>query len=111
MKATLSITDCYRDDSTTRKTGDPPCPVSTSLPNKTTSTKNCKSVSAEALYDVDSIVADPGAYTREELASLHSQIVPNLERAWEIAGGSEDQLLPTMMQMSQVVARKFKMEK
>jgi len=25
---------------------------------------------AEALYDVDSIVADPGVYTREELASL-----------------------------------------
>ncbi len=44
---------------------------------------------AEALYDVDSIVADSGAYTREELASLHSQIVSNLEQAWEIAGGSE----------------------
>ncbi|TDJ71339.1 MAG: hypothetical protein E2O38_08015 [Proteobacteria bacterium] len=53
---------------------------------------------AEALYDVDSIVADPGAYTREELASLHSQIVPNLERAWELLGGSEDQLLSTTMQ-------------
>ena len=25
---------------------------------------------AEALYDVDSIVADPGAYTREELRGL-----------------------------------------
>jgi hypothetical protein len=24
---------------------------------------------AEALYDVDSIVADPGAYTKEQLAS------------------------------------------
>ncbi len=42
---------------------------------------------AEALYDVDSIVADPEAYTKEELASLHSQIVSNLERAWEISGG------------------------
>ena len=52
---------------------------------------------AEALYDVDSIVADPEAYTKEELASLHSQIVSNLERVWEIAGGSEDQLLSTMM--------------
>jgi len=30
---------------------------------------------AEALYDVDSIVADPGAYTKEELVTLHSQIV------------------------------------
>ncbi len=36
---------------------------------------------AEALYDVDSIVPNPGTYTREELASLHSQIVSNLERA------------------------------
>jgi hypothetical protein len=62
---------------------------------------------AEALYDVDSIVADPGAYTREELAILHSQIVSNLEQAWEITGGSEDQLLSTMMQISQVVARQF----
>ncbi len=66
---------------------------------------------AEALYDVDSIVADPGAYTREELASLHSQIVSNLEQAWELTGGSEDQLLSTMMQISQVVAREFTREK
>ncbi len=62
---------------------------------------------AEALYDVDSIVADAGAYTKEELASLHSQIVSNLERAWEISGGDEDQLTGTMMQISQVVARQF----
>ncbi len=52
---------------------------------------------AEALYDVDSIVADPGAYTREELATLHSQIVSNLEQAWELSGGSEDQLSGTML--------------
>ncbi len=62
---------------------------------------------AEALYDVDSIVADPGAYTREELATLHSQIVSNLEQAWAIAGGSEDQLTGTMMQISQGVAQQF----
>ena len=62
---------------------------------------------AEALYDVDSIVADPGAYTREELATLHSQIVSNLERAWEISGGGEDQLTGTLVQISQVVARQF----
>ncbi len=43
---------------------------------------------AEALYDVDSIVADPGAYTKDELASLRSQIVSNLEQAWELSGGS-----------------------
>ncbi len=63
------------------------------------------------MYDVDSIVADPEAYTKEELASLHSQIVSNLERAWEIAGGSEDQLTATMMKISQVVGQKFTREK
>ena len=63
---------------------------------------------AEALYDVDSIVADPGAYTKEELASLHSQILSNLEQAWELLGGSEEQLLSTMMQVSHVVARQMK---
>ncbi len=52
-------------------------------------------------------MADPGAYTREELATLHSQIVSNLEQAWELLGGSEDQLTGTMMQISQVVARQF----
>ena len=62
---------------------------------------------AEALYDVDSIVADPGVYIREELASLHSQIMSNLEQAWEISGGSEDQPLSTMMQISQIVAQQF----
>ncbi len=62
---------------------------------------------AEALYDVDSIVADPGACTKEELASLHSQIVSNLEQAWELLGGSEDQLTGTMMQISHVVAQQF----
>ena len=66
---------------------------------------------AEALCDVDSIVADPGAYTKEELATLYSQIVSNLEQAWELLGGSEDQLTGTVVQISQVVARKFKMEK
>ncbi len=42
---------------------------------------------------------NPGAYTKEELATLHSQIVSNLEQAWELLGGSEDQLLSTMMQV------------
>jgi len=63
---------------------------------------------AEVLYDVDSIVADPEAYTKEELAALHSQILSNLERAWELLGGSEDQLLSTMMQVSHVVARQMR---
>ncbi len=66
---------------------------------------------AEALYDVDSIVADPGAYTKDELATLHSQIVSNPERAWEITGGGEDELTAVMVQISQVVAKQFKTEK
>jgi len=53
---------------------------------------------------------NPGAYTKEELAALHNQIVSNLERAWEITGGS-DQLTATMMKISQVVGREFKMGK
>ena len=62
---------------------------------------------AEALYDVDAIVADPGAYTREELATLHGQILSNLEWAWAISGGDEDQLTGTMILISQVVAKQF----
>ena len=53
-------------------------------------------------------MVDPGAYTKKELANLHSQIVSNLEQAWELSGGSEDQLTATMMQISQVVAEHFK---
>ena len=62
---------------------------------------------AEALYDVDSIVANPEAYTKDELTALHGQVLSNLEEAWELLGGSEEQLLSTMMQISQVVARQF----
>ncbi len=52
-------------------------------------------------------MADPGAYTKEELGALHSQIVSNLEQAWELTGGSEDQLTGVMVQISQVVARQL----
>ncbi len=41
------------------------------------------------------------------LAIEPSQILSNLERAWELTDGSEDQLLSTMMQISQVVAQQF----
>ena len=62
---------------------------------------------AEALYDIESILSGPGVLPKEEIRTLRDQIVSNLERAWEISGGSEDQLLSTMMQISQVVARQF----
>jgi hypothetical protein len=63
---------------------------------------------AEALYDIESILADPSAYPDEELCRLRDQIVSNLEHAWAITGGTEDQLTGTMLQISQVVAREFK---
>ena len=58
--------------------------------------------------DVESVMPNPGVYTKEELAALHSQVLSNLEQAWELLGGSEDQLLSTMMQISQVVAQQFR---
>jgi len=36
---------------------------------------------AEELYDVDSIVANPGAYSKQALATLHSQVLSDLEGA------------------------------
>ncbi len=47
---------------------------------------------AEALYDIESILSDPGALLKEEIRTLRDQIASNLERAWELTGGSEDQL-------------------
>ncbi len=65
---------------------------------------------AEALYDAESVLSNPSAFAKEEIRTLRDQIVSNLERAWEIAGGSEDQLTGMMVQISQVVARQFKAE-
>ncbi len=49
-------------------------------------------------------MADPEAYTKEELAALRSQILSNLEQAWEIADGSEDQLPSTIVESSRVMS-------
>ncbi len=38
---------------------------------------------AEALYDVDSIVADPGAYTKEQLAIVFIEIIPTSHKTAE----------------------------
>jgi hypothetical protein len=65
---------------------------------------------AEALYDIESILADLSAYLDQELCRLRDQIVSNLEHAWAITGGTEDQLTGTMMQISQAVARELKMD-
>ncbi len=66
---------------------------------------------AEALYDIESILADPGALPKEEVRTLRDQITSNLERAWEITGRTEDELTGVMVQISQVVAKQFKVEK
>ncbi len=60
--------------------------------------------------DVESAVPHPGVYTKEELRTLHDRIVSNLEQAWEITGGSEDQLTGVLVQISQGVAKGFKAE-
>ena len=63
---------------------------------------------AEALYDIESILSNPGALAKKETRTLRDQIVSNLERAWEITDGTEDQLTGTMLQISRVVARELK---
>jgi hypothetical protein len=62
---------------------------------------------AEVLYDIESVLADPSVFPEQELMRLRDQIINNLERAWEITGGSEDELTGTMVQISQVVAREI----
>ncbi len=52
-----------------------------------------------------------GLTQKNRLATLHSQVLSNLEQAWELLGGSEDQLTGMMMQISQVVAEQLKMRK
>ena len=59
---------------------------------------------AEALYDVEAILSNPSAFRPEEIRTLRDQITSNLERAWEITGGSEDELTGVMVQINQVVA-------
>ncbi len=63
---------------------------------------------AKALYDAEAVLSNPSAFKAEEIRTLRDQITSNLERAWEISSGTEDQLTGTMMQISQVVAREFK---
>ncbi len=62
---------------------------------------------AEALYDAETVLSNPTAFKAEQIRTLRDQITSNLERAWEITGGTEDQLTGTMMQISQVVAKQL----
>ncbi len=65
---------------------------------------------AKALYDADAVLSNPAAFKAEEIRTLRDQITSNLERAWEITGGSEDELPGMMVQISQVAAREFRAE-
>jgi len=62
---------------------------------------------AEALYDAEAVLSNPSAFKPEEIRVLRDQITSNLERAWEITGGTEDELTGVMVRISQVVARGF----
>jgi len=62
---------------------------------------------AEALYDAEAVLSNPSAFKAEEIRTLRDQITSNLERGWEITGGTEDQLTGTMVRISQVVAKQF----
>ncbi len=59
----------------------------------------------EALYDAEAVLSNPSAFKAEEIRTPRDQITSNLGRAWEITGGSEDELTGVMVQISQVVAR------
>ncbi len=52
-------------------------------------------------------ISNPSAFKPEEIRTLRDQIASNLERAWEITGRSEDELMGVMVQISQVVAKGF----
>ena len=62
---------------------------------------------AEALYDAEAVLSNPSAFKAEEIRALRDQITSNLERAWEITGRSEDELMGVMVQISQVVAKQL----
>ncbi len=64
---------------------------------------------AEALYDAESVLSNPIAFKAEEIRTLRDQVTSNLERAWEITGRSEDELTGVMVQISQVVAKEFRL--
>ncbi len=77
-------------------------------PNKTTSTSSRGAGRiADTLYDAAAVLSKPSAFKAEDVRARRDPIVSNLERAWGITGRSEDELTGVMLQMSQVVARKF----
>ena len=50
-------------------------------PNNADQTSELQVCIAEALYDIESILSNPGALPTKEIRILHDHIVSNLERA------------------------------
>ncbi len=44
---------------------------------------------AEALYDAEAILSNPSTFKPEEISTLRDQFTSNLERAWELTGGTD----------------------
>jgi hypothetical protein len=63
---------------------------------------------AESLYDAESVMSDPSVYSDEERERLYEQVRANLEQAFTIVGGSEDELAQLMVQISQVAKREYR---
>ncbi len=70
------------------------------LTGKSTRPPSSEVCIAEALYDAEAVLSNPSAFKAEEIRTLRDQITSNLERAWEITVGTEDQLTGTMVQIS-----------
>ncbi|MDH3673365.1 MAG: hypothetical protein OES46_19770 [Gammaproteobacteria bacterium] len=64
---------------------------------------------AEVLYDVSSIATDPEGHTKEERATLYDHIAANLERAWELSGGSEGELDSMALLVAEAASRQATM--
>ncbi len=62
---------------------------------------------AEALYDAEAVLSNPAAFKPDEIRTLRDQFTSNLERAWEITGGSEGELTGVMVQIGQGWAKQF----
>ncbi len=44
---------------------------------------------AEALYDAEAVLSNPAAFKPEEITTLRDQFTSNLERTWELTGGTD----------------------
>ncbi len=62
---------------------------------------------AEALYDAEAVLSNPSEFKPEEIRLLRDQVTSNLERAWGITGGDDDELTWMMAEISRGWAKQF----